>query len=263
MATPKLDERSLLLSKRLEKRVTDPFCFFSVDDYLPSDFYESLLASFPEDSRYTYNPEGKLGFRSSEDPDAVEHFAAAHPEWKQLVDFFGSDAFVYDARETLSGALVDARGLSGRRRWYNCTHREIPNNWLRYQLQEPVRTTYQFSLLPRGAAVAPHADAPRKLVSLLLYFRDPDWEGAWGGGTEFYAPLDSAKARRWGPTARIPFEEFEVLDTTEFRANRLAGFVRSANSYHGVRPLACPDGMARKALLINIKRLKWSKRHLL
>ena len=263
MATPRLEERSLLLSKRLEKTVSDPFCFFYIDDYLPSDLYESLLASYPEDSRYTYNREGKMGFRSSEDPEAVERFAAAHSEWQQLVEFFGSDAFVYDARETLAEALVDARGLSGRKRWYNCTHREVPNNWLRYLLQEPVRTTYQFSLLPRGGAVVPHTDAPRKLVSLLLYFRDPEWQDAWGGGTEFYVPLDPGKARKWGPTERIPFEELETIATTEFRGNRLAGFVRSASSHHGVRPVACPMGMARKALLINIKRLKWSKRHIL
>jgi len=263
MATPKLDESSLLLSKRLENVVTDPFCFFYVDDYLPSDLYESLLASFPEDSRYTYNQEGKMGFRSSEDPEAVERFAAAHPEWQRLVEFFGSDAFLYDARETLAEALVNARALSGRKPWVNCTRREVPNNWLRYLLQEPVRTTYQFSLLPRDGAVVPHADAPRKLVSLLLYFRDPDWMDAWGGGTEFYVPLDPAKARKWGPTDRIPFEEFKTIGTTEFRGNRLAGFVRSANSHHGVQPVACPTGMARKALLINIKRLKWSKRHIL
>jgi hypothetical protein len=263
MATSELDEQSLLLSNRLEKVVYDPFCFFYIDDYLPSDLYRSLLESYPDESRYTYDPEGKMGFRSSEDPEEVERFGTAHPEWQRLVDFFCSDDFVYDARETLSEALVNARGLWGRKPWYNCTRRKVPDNWLRYQLQEPVRTTYQFSLLPRDAAIAPHTDAPRKLVSLLLYFRGAEWEDAWGGGTEFCIPLDPAKARKWGPTDRIPFEEFKTIDTTEFRGNRLAGFVRSANSYHGVRPVACPPGMARKALLINIKRLKWSKRRTL
>jgi hypothetical protein len=112
MATPTPDEKSLLLSKRLENVVTDPFCFFYVDDYLPSDLYQSLLASFPDESHYTYNQEGKMGFRSSEDPDEVESFAAAHPEWQQLIEFFSSDDFVYDARETLAEALVNARGLS-------------------------------------------------------------------------------------------------------------------------------------------------------
>jgi len=106
----------------------------------------------------------------------------------------------------------------------------------------------------------PHSDAPRKLVSLLLYFRDRDWQDAWGGGTEFYAPLDPERARRWGPTDRIAFEEFKSIGMTSFQGNRLAGFVRCAHSYHGVSPLACPPGRTRKALLVNIKRVKWSKR---
>jgi hypothetical protein len=36
--------------------------------------------------------------------------------------------------------------------------------------------------------------------------------------------------------------------------------VRCAHSYHGVPPLSCPPDRTRKALLINIKRVKWSKR---
>jgi hypothetical protein len=123
-----------------------------------------------------------------------------------------------------------------------------------------MRTTFQFSLLPRDASVIPHADAPRKLVSLLLYFSDPEWEEAWGGGTEFYVPLDAARARSWSPTQRIPFEEFKSIGTTGFTGNRLAGFVRSANSYHGVPAVRCPADRTRKALLVNLKKLTWKKR---
>jgi len=256
-----LDTSNLLLSRRLEKIVFEPFCFFYVDDYLPAEFYQALLASYPESSRYAYNDEGKMGFRSSEDPEAVARFGEEHPEWRALVDFLGSDEFVYDAARTLRDALVTACGPAGRKPWYNCTKRKVSNNLLRYLVQEPVRTTYQFSMLPRGGAVVPHTDARRKLVSLLLYFRDPDWKDAWGGGTEFYAPLDPERARSWGPGDRIPFDEFKTIDVTGFVGNRLAGFVRSDVSYHGVRPPTCPSEAARKALLINIKRLKWSKRH--
>ena len=123
-----------------------------------------------------------------------------------------------------------------------------------------MRTTFQFALLPRDGSVVPHADAPRKLISLLIYFRDPDWRDEWGGGTEYYAPLDPVAARRWSPTARIPFEEFKTIGETPFAGNRLVGFVRSSDSYHGVTPLRCPEGRFRKAFLINLKRVKWSKR---
>ena len=261
METSKLDTKELLLSRRLEKIVLDPFCFFYVDDYLPTPLYESLRKSFPEESDYSSNHEGKMGFRSSENPEEVERFGATHPQWQALLDFFGSDEFVCDVQATLSEALIRASGLSGRRPWHNCTHRSVSNNPLRYLLREPMRTTHQFSLLPNDGIVLPHSDAPRKLVSLLLYFRDSDWQDAWGGDIEFYVPLDPEKARSFAPTDRIPFEDLKIIDTCEFRGNRLAGFVRSPNSYHGVRAPTCPPGRTRKALLVNLKRLKWSKRH--
>ena len=256
----RLDPERLLLSKRLTHVTTDPFCFFYIDDYLPADLYQALLDNYPDSSNYRFNEEGKMGFRSSEDPEAIDRYCDANPDWREVTDFFGSDRFLADLRETFAGPLRQARGLAAYRPWVNCTRREVPRNWLRYQLQEPVRTTFQFSMLPRDAVVAPHSDAPRKLVSLLLYFRDRDWQDAWGGGTEFYAPLDPERARGWGATDRIAFEEFKTLGTTPFTGNRLAGFVRCAHSYHGVPPLSCPSDRTRKALLINIKRVKWSKR---
>ena len=93
-----------------------------------------------------------------------------------------------------------------------------------------MRTTFQFSMLPRDAAVVPHSDAPRKLVSLLLYFRDRDWQDAWGGGTEFYAPLDPERARGWGATDRIPFEEFKPIGSTPF-VGQSPGRVRALRQF--------------------------------
>lgn len=257
-----LDTRQLLLSNRLADLRLEPFCFFCVDDYLPGDLYETLRASYPEGSGYRSNDEGKLGFRSSEDPEGVERFCAEEPAWAALFAFFRSDEFLDDARETLFPALRRARpGWPGRRPWYNANTRPVPGNWLRYQLQEPVLTTFQFSRLGRDAVVVPHSDAPRKLFTMLLYFRDPDWRDDWGGATEYYEPLDPQRARRWAATDRIPFEEFKAIGSTGFVANRLAGFVRAPNSFHGVPPISCPPERARDAFMINVKRVKWSKRN--
>jgi hypothetical protein len=255
-----IDTERLLLSRRLGEVRSTPFCYFHIDDYLPDTLYRSLRESFPDESTYESDGSGKLGFRSSEEPDEFDRFCARHPEWQRLVDFFRSDAFVLDVRRALSPQLVSARNWKARRRWLNCGHDEIPTNRLRYMLEEPVRTTFQISQLPAGAEVVPHSDAPRKLVSLMLYFRDDDWQDSSGGGTVFLEPLDPARAQQWSPTARIPFSELKEIGSCEFARNRLAGFVRSRNSYHGVRKIEGPPGSSRRALLINIKRLKWSKR---
>jgi len=97
----------------------------------------------------------------------------------------------------------------------------------------------------------------------MLYFRDDDWKDAQGGGTVFFEPKDPARAKHWKPTDRIPFSELTEIGRCGFARNRLAGFVRSSNSYHGVRRIEGPDSASRRALLVNIKRLKWSKRHVL
>jgi hypothetical protein len=44
-----------------------------------------------------------------------------------------------------------------------------------------------------------------------------DWQDAWGGGTEFYAPLDPERARAWGATDD-PFEEFKTIGSTRSSA---------------------------------------------
>jgi len=258
---PDLDPDTLLLSKRKLILHERPFCWFYVDDYLPVQLYETLAARFPHDGPYAANEEGKLGFRSSEAAADFDAFCDADPAWAALVAFFRSDAFVRDVHRRLRAPLVSTRPVVARKPWVNDTQRPVSNDPLRYLLREPVRTTFQFSKLPRDAAVAPHTDAPRKLVSLMLYFRDPDWRDEWGGATGFYAPRDPARARGWSATQRVDFDELEPIGEAAFRANRLAGFVRSPASWHGVRPIGCPPGRGRKSLLVNLKRLKWSKRH--
>lgn len=259
----RLDPSALFLSNAKLHIDYEPMCTFCADDYLPADVYRELYATFPDEASvdYSANDEGKIGFRSSEVAGAFESFCEQNPLWGELVAILSSDAFAADVQRTLERGLVDARGALARRRWVNDTHRSASNNPLRYWLREPMKTTFQLSVLPPGKTVDPHLDAPRKLVSLLFYFADPDWRPEWGGATEFYVPVDPERARGFAPTARVGFEEMKLVRETAFRPNRLAGFVRSPTSWHGVRPIACPEGRGRKALLINLKRLKWSKRH--
>lgn len=260
---PRRDTSSLFLTRREIDIEYEPLCSFFVDDYLPADWYEELFATYPDAQAgdYSTNEEGKFGFRSSEVADAFETFCDEHRCWRELIDLFASDAFVADTQSALDRALCDARGAAGRKPWRNYTRLPVSNNPLHYWRSEPMKTTFQISMLPPGTVVQPHRDAPRKLVSLMLYFADPDWRDEWGGSTEFYEPLDPKRAKQWTATERVSFEALKPIRSAAFRPNRLAGFVRSDTSWHGVNPVACPEGRGRKALLVNLKRLKWNKRH--
>ena len=54
-------------------------------------------------------------------------------------------------------------------------------------------------------------------------------------------------------TERVDFGRLERVGCADFRPNRLAGFVRSANSWHGVRPLECPDDQLRKVFILEYR----------
>ena len=49
VVTGGLNTNSLRLSKRVTEITCDPFCLFQVNDYLPSDMYQALLETFPNE----------------------------------------------------------------------------------------------------------------------------------------------------------------------------------------------------------------------
>ena len=105
------DPEALRLSSRPLAVSEEPCGFFHVDDFLPASLYTSLQASFPrEEVGYTADPDGKLGLRSSSAPAGFDAFCRAHPDWRALIDFLASDAFVLDLGALLRAPLVRARG---------------------------------------------------------------------------------------------------------------------------------------------------------
>ena len=113
---------------------------------------------------------------------------------------------------------------------------------------------FEFSRLERGSFVPPHTDDPKKLISLLLYFPDPKWQENYGGGTEFYRTKKRAMDNNWA-NREVQFKDLNPFFRAQFAPNRLVGFLKSNNSYHGVQPITCPEGMARNSLNINVNRI--------
>jgi hypothetical protein len=106
--------------------------------------------------------------------------------------------------------------------------------------------TYHWHFTPPGCSVSPHCDAKRKIGSHIFYFNTPQgWERSWGGETLILD--DEGKfSRRSAP----PFEAFTRSWTAEAIGNRSLLFQRRGNSWHGVKSVACPDGMMRKVFIV-------------
>ena len=149
----------------------------------------------------------------------------------------------------MSKALIKSRGKLSGRSWR--TGNIMSAGTLNGVLSQRVKTIFEFSKLETGAIVKPHTDKPDKLVSLILYFPDPRWNDSYGGSTEFYRSNRTSLENNW-KNKTIPFDEVFAFTAASFKPNTLVGFLKTKNSYHGVRPINCPQGIARHSFQINI-----------
>lgn len=120
--------------------------------------------------------------------------------------------------------------------------------------QERVVLSMHWHYAPTGASVSPHVDARRKLGSHIFYFHsEQDWDPRWGGQT-----LVLEDENRRFPAHSAPrFEELREVAASEMLGNRSFLFRRTEHSWHGVRPIACPDGRLRKVFIVVINRVNF------
>lgn len=108
------------------------------------------------------------------------------------------------------------------------------------------RLSYHWHYAPRGCSVSPHCDAKRKLGSHIFYFNTAeDWDPQWGGETLVLD--DGGKFSRNSAPA---FDDFERAWTANAMGNRSLLFQRQGNSWHGVKPVMCPEGHMRKVFIV-------------
>ena len=111
--------------------------------------------------------------------------------------------------------------------------------------------TMHWHMAPAGCSVSPHVDASRKQGSHIFYLHEREtWNPEWGGQT---VVLDDGG--RFPVHSSHPFEDFREVAASNILDNQSFIFERTDNSWHGVRPIACPDGQLRKVFIVVINRL--------
>jgi hypothetical protein len=109
--------------------------------------------------------------------------------------------------------------------------------------------TFEWYYAWQGCAVSPHCDAARKLATHIFYFNtDADWDRQWGG--EILILEDGN--HRFAPHSAPQFDDLNVAASLEPRGNGSLFFERTPHSWHGVRPLQCPQGQLRKLFIVTI-----------
>lgn len=121
---------------------------------------------------------------------------------------------------------------------------------------EPVVLTMHWHYARAGCSVSPHVDAKRKLGSHIFYFhKDCDWDESWGGQTVI---LEGKTALN--PHSAPVFEDFETVACSKITNNSSFMFHRTDNSWHGVKPLLCPEDRMRKVFIVVVNKLTFQVR---
>ena len=109
---------------------------------------------------------------------------------------------------------------------------------------------FHWHYTPNGCSVSPHCDAKHKLGSQIFYLNtEDDWDPAWGGETLI---LDDRG--RFGRRSAPAFEDFDQVLPSQALGNRSLIFMQTGNSWHGVRPIQCPEGKLRKVFIVVVNR---------
>lgn len=240
-----------LLAGARSSQTSEPFFHFEVEDFLPSQQYQELLTSFPKEGQFPERIKGnKLRLNSRTTPEAFTAFCEQSPAWPRFFEELETPEFIGALYEIVARALRRSRGVLESRPW-QVGDISTSGSGISPIGHESAFMSFEFSRLENGASVKPHTDGMQKLVSLILYFADPAWREEYGGDTLYYRPKRAAHNYNWKNRWRR-FEQLEPVFENRFAPNRLAVFVKSSNSYHGVPPITCPDGMARNSLNIHV-----------
>jgi len=253
----------------------EPYPRFILDDVIAKDEYLLLLRDFPD--HLVGNP-GNDGFVNYTIRPNSEVSDELSPEWKKFITTIRS-------REVIA-ALAKACLTETSRRypaWWR---------WLLYFRLRNVdnyEINLAFSANYAGRYLPPHTDNSYKVLALVLYFADANYSSA-SEGTRFFSPksstvlreairrfnrLSDSRITRLTPLELQPMTSCSIHDGTldternrdkdqwfynnfindfnvSFHPNRIAGFVKTQNSFHAVDMRNSTFIGPRRSLLINL-----------
>lgn len=198
-------------------RSRGPYPWVNPEGLLTSAGYQRLLETLPEVSLFTpvFGGTRKHG-QQFHDRYALEYqpgLAVAGP-WHELVRELRSPAYARFLRRML------------RRRFFSLR--------------------FHWHYTPNGCSISPHCDSPTKFASHIFYFNTTaDWDAAWGGQTMI---LDDG--RRLRRKSAPQFGDFDRAITAETLGNRSLLFAQGERSWHGMRPIQCPEHAMRRVFIV-------------
>lgn len=211
-----------------------------VEDVFPSDFYAELRRNMP--AAEAYSPLASTGKVAKGDYDMRAGFLLDQAHLGRvptaIADFW--TALFADVLNAEFAAALLARH-----------HDDISQRLTREAAPMPEHPDLDMILVRDSSSdgVKIHTSDPRNLLTLLFYLPEDDSKVACG--TTLYLPKDR-QMRCWGGPHHDSMG-FDPVQTMPYRANSLFMFVKTDDSFHGVKPLEV-ENLRRDLLLYYIHR---------
>lgn len=205
---------------------TSPFPWHNFDRVLTPEGFRALNDDFPPlslferhegverphgqrpQNRYYLGYEGSIYHEEDGSSEGIARKADLAPSWQRFLDELLGDTYQSFLRSALSGQ------------------------------EFLLRCTWHLGFA--GSEVCPHVDAKDKLATHIFYFNPVEqWDASWGGST---LVLKDKATEALNPD----FDDFGAFEPVMTLGNASFFFRNTPDAWHGVRPLACPDGAYRK-----------------
>ncbi len=240
-----------------------PFFLCEIKEFLDEEYYQKLYNEFPPIELFEKSNSDK-GLKKALDvrSKTIEIFLASNPIWREFtsgINTHKNSLFLKD----LFHSRIPKRGVFKDRDWFTevdyYTKKKVHIEGQRPKNVNLVRYSFEFSHLGNDAYIPPHTDSETKIITMIIYFPDP--EVSWNGGcygTYFYKSKKSNNAlNSWDSVhlegARLAWfrENYNILYYAKFEPNKLLIFLKSDKSWHEVKKLTKLKS-TRKAFIINM-----------
>ncbi|UDL03793.1 hypothetical protein [Marinobacter sp. CA1] len=201
-----------------------PYPHFYIDQVFPDEYYATMLELLPTQDAYRkWTDVGKVKLEQYSrrdqcylEPSWLETQPPRHRRfWQGFAEWFLSEDTARRAMTKFETTLTE-RFLCQRELW---------------------PTVYPQALFLRHRSdyfIGPHTDIPSKIVNILLYLPEDDRHEELG--TSMFAPKQMDFS--CPGTQHHQFEDFHEVDFAPYRRNTAFGFVKTDNSWHGVKPIS-------------------------